>query len=65
MYRHSPDSQEDSMGLQLGKLAATEWVLRISTGAPGALCGKGNAETVFQFGVREVVLRKWLKKGDT
>lgn len=63
--RHSPDSQKDSMGLQLGKLAVTEWVIRVSTGAPGALCGEGNAETLFQFGVREVVLRKWRKKGDT
>lgn len=53
------------MGLQLGKLAVTEWVIRVSTGAPGALCGEGNAETLFQFGVREVVLRKWRKKGDT
>lgn len=53
------------MGLQLGKLAVTQWVIRVSTGAPAALCGEGNAETLFQFGVREVVLRKWRKKGDT
>lgn len=57
MYRHTSDSQKDLVGLQLQKLAVTERVIRTSTGAPGALCGEGNAEILFQLGVREVVLR--------
>lgn len=56
MYRHTSDSQKDLVGLQLQKPAVTERVIRTSTGAPGALCGERNAETLFQLVVREVVL---------
>lgn len=64
MYRHTSDSQKDLVGLQLQKPAVTERVIRTSTGAPGALCGEGNAETLPAWGEGGGPQGRRFRKGD-